>query len=52
MKLIALSLLAVAAFTMLSGCASESEGYYTQSQVAAQNEGYDPTARTYSATRY
>ncbi len=50
MKALASLLLALTALTVLSGCAGE--GYYTPSQRAAQQSGYDPTARTYSRTHY
>ena len=50
MKLLSICLLA-GVLTFLSGCAGESGGYYTPSQVAAQHSDYDAAARAYG-TRY
>ena len=50
MKILSLCLLA-GVLTFFSGCAGESGGYYTPSQIEAQHAGYDPTAHTYG-TRY
>ncbi|MDQ6622634.1 MAG: hypothetical protein M3Y86_04010 [Verrucomicrobiota bacterium] len=51
MKLFSLCLLAIALGTFFTGCASEDNGYYTPTQVAAQHSGYDPTYRL-SGTSY
>jgi hypothetical protein len=51
MKLLPICLIAGAILTFLSGCAGESGGYYTPSQIEAQHAGYDPTPHTYG-TKY
>ncbi|MGI8820111.1 MAG: hypothetical protein ACR2ID_04475 [Chthoniobacterales bacterium] len=50
MKLIALALLAVATVMFVSACADEN-AQYSQSQLAAQHSGYDPSGHL-SHTRY
>jgi hypothetical protein len=43
MKLLPICLIAGLIVTFMSGCAAESAGYYTPSQIEAQHADYDPT---------